>query len=229
MVLDSDFIKQYEKIASKDIELALKFCFDEFNQKKDPDILIYIGESYMVDEKFDLAVNYINKAIESNCKNRLLAYSLIGESLFYLGLYEKSKEYFLKVLDLDKESFFATIYLIDINLSEKNYKLAKKIGEDFLEYSNLNSEDKSFLIAKIAWIQLRYTKEYTESINNVKEALSINKNCGNAYIVLGFYNLSLERYKEAMRSFKNAIKLGEECEEVYYGIKECTMKMGIEK
>ena len=61
MVLDSDFIKQYEKIASKDIELALKFCFDEFNQKKDPDILIYIGESYMVDEKFDLAVNYINK------------------------------------------------------------------------------------------------------------------------------------------------------------------------
>ncbi|ATD54998.1 tetratricopeptide repeat protein [Clostridium chauvoei] len=224
MKLDKVFINKYEEFIEEDVEKAINFCIEEFNNTSNEDILIYLGEAYMAKDNFKEAIIYIKRGIENNCENTLLAYNLLGEALFYMDLYDESKKAFKEVINIDKKSFFANIYLIDISIYEKNYILAEEIAEKLLTIDELNKEDKAFILSKLSWIQLRYLDNASEGYKNIKNALEIDKNCGSAYVSLGFYNLNIKNYSEAITSFKRAIELGEECDEIYKGMDEANKK-----
>lgn len=217
------FKEKYEELMEQDVDKALEYCNESLGVTNNPDILVYIGEILMINEQFEDALEVITKAISLNCTNRMLAYSLKGESLFYMNRYKESKLDFEKVMKYEKNNFFASVYLIDISIAEKDYLLGIEKSNEILSSETLNKEDTAFIQTKKGWINFKYLEHQEDGYKLFKEALNNDKKCGNAHIGLGCYYLYKKNYINSIKHFNMALELGEECSIVYDGLEEAKL------
>ena len=220
------FKEKYDKLIEEDANEALNYSIDSLNSSGNPDILVYVGDALMANEDFEEANEAIDNALIKNCTNKLFAYSLKGESLFYLEKYKESRAAFNEVIKLEKNSFFAVVYLVDIDISEGKYLDAIRRIDKILESKTLNNEDIAFMETKKGWIMFKYLNNQEEAYNLFKEALNKDEVCGTAYVGLGSYYLFEKNYKEAIISYEKALELGECSDIVYEGLNKAIEKRG---
>lgn len=226
MEVIKEFKEKYEKLMEEDVDLALEYALDSFETIGNADILVYIGEALMSNEDFEGANEAIDNALSENCEDKLLAYSLKGEALFYLDKYKESRHSFNKVIKQDVNSFFATVYLVDIDIAEGKYLDGIIKIDTILNSKTLNSEDTAFMETKKGWIMFKYLEKQEEAYNLFKGSILKDKNCGTAYVGLGSYYLYKKNYEKSINNYEKALDLGEGCSIVYAGLEKARRKRG---
>lgn len=211
------FKLEFENLIEEDVDSAIEYCLEAFKTSEDINIYLYLAEALMANDNFVEALDYICVAINGNCKDKILAYSLKGECLFYLDKYAESRLAFTEVLDRDELSFFASVYIIDIDIHEKKYFDAINIIDKVVYGNRLTMEDMAFLNTKKGWILLKYLDKQEEALELFNEAIIEDYNCGTAYVGMGYYFLAKEEYENAVIKFNRALELGEDYDIVYEG------------
>lgn len=219
------FMEKFESLMEEEIEEAINFCLEEIKKKNNPDFYVYLGEGYMANEDYNLAVHIIKNALDKGCTNKILALSLLGEGLFYLEKYEESKEVFNELLKYQEHSFFAFVYLIDIETIRKKYNEAERLGEEILLINKLNNEDSAFIYSKLAWIRLKYLNKDRQAYDNLQNAIRLDKECGTSYVALGYYFLKNNEYEKAIENYEKSLFLGEDFDEIYEGLEKAKSKL----
>ncbi|MGL5085595.1 MAG: hypothetical protein ACRC68_07755, partial [Clostridium sp.] len=125
---------------------------------------------------------------------------------------------FYEVLKLDKMSFFANVYIIDIDIYEGRYLEAINIIDTLILYNKIEIEDIAFLETKKGWIMFKYLEKKEEAFNLFTQSLNKDINSGTSYIGLGYYYIYIKEYEKAILNFNIAIDLGEGYELVYEGL-----------
>lgn len=221
-----EFKERYEKFMEEDVDLALEYALDSFKTIGNADILVYIGEALMSNEDFEGANEAIDNALSENCEDKLLAYSLKGEALFYLDKYKESRDSFNEVIKQDVNSFFATVYLVDIDIAEGKYLDGIIKIDTILNSKSLNSEDTAFMETKKGWIMFKYLEKQEEAYNLFKGSILKDENCGTAYVGLGSYYLYKKNYEKSINNYEKALDLGEGSSIVYEGLEKARRKRG---
>jgi len=220
------FKEKYEQLMEEDVDSAFKYCIDSLESSGNPDILVYIGDALMANEDFEGANEAIDNALNRNCTNKIFAYSLKGEALFYLEKYKESRTAFNEVIKNEENNFFAVVYLVDIDIAEGKYLDGVRRIDVVLNSRTLNNEDTAFMETKKGWIMFKYLEKQEEAHNLFKESLNKDVNCGTAYIGLGSYYLYKKNYEESINSYEKALELGEGCNIVYEGLDIAREKRG---
>lgn len=221
MELNKSFLEKYNELMSEDVKEALSFSLKALKESNNPDFYAYIGDCYMSLEEYSQAVSTLEKGLKNNCTNDTYTKSLLGESLFYLGKFNESKDIFESLKVENPNSFFVIAYLMDINIHLKNYNEAITLGIDIIKSNNLNDDDTAYILVNIGWINLKYLNNTNASLDYFNKALQLDENIGRAYIGLGEYYLSIGEYNEALINYENAIDLQEGTIDVYFGIAMC--------
>lgn len=218
MELDDKFLNKYEKLVDNNVEKALKYCIEILKKTKNPDYYVYIADCLMGMDNYEDAIGEIDKAIGLKCKNKDFALILKAEALFYLNRYVESKELFEKLLIDNPNSFFITIYLIDLDIIEGNYVNGIEKAKNIIITGNLTNDDLAYIEAKIGCIYLECLNDYNNAFKSFNRALYFSLEVGTVYVGLGEYYLKTNNYLKAKANFKKAIELGEETLEVYYSM-----------
>lgn len=221
MKLDGIFIKKYNELINKDVEMALKFSEKCLKESNNPDFNAYIADCYMTMDEYEKAINILREGLSNNCNNSIYAKSLIGECLFYIGDFKESKVIFDELYKENPSSFFVVAYLMDVNINLKKYNSAIELGETFLNLSNVDNKDRAYILVSIGWINLKYLAKYDIAINKFNEAIQLESKFGRAYVGLGEYYLIVQEYEKALVNFEKAIELEEGTIEVYFNISMC--------
>lgn len=212
------FKKKYEKLIEEDVDSALKYAIDSFELNGEVDILLYIADALMANEEFESANEYIDKALRENCTDKFFAYSLKGETLFYLEKYKESRDAFNKVIKIKENNFFSTVYLVDIDIAEGKYLDAIGLIDKVLKSETLNIYDSAFMETKKGWIIFKYLGKQEDAYSLFKDALDKDEMCATAYVGLGSYYLYKENYEKAIENYEKAIELGETYSIVFEGL-----------
>lgn len=220
------FKEKYEQLIEDDVDKALEYCMESLELSKSADIYVYIGDALMINEDFEDAVKAISKGIKENCVNKLWAYSLKGEALFYLDRYKESREAFNEVRKSNINNFFACVYLIDIDIVECKYIDGINRLDLILNSNTLNNEDEAFMKTKKGWIMFKYLESQEAAYILFKEALNKDKFCATAYVGLGCYYLYKNEYVKSIKNYENALELGEDSYIVYEGLEQAKEKRG---
>lgn len=212
------FKEKYEQLTEEDVDSALTYCKESLEITSNADIYVYIGDCLMANEDFEGANEAINEGLHKNCTNKTFAYSLKGEALFYMENYEESRLAFNEVINCELNNFFATAYLVDIDIAESMYVDGINRLDKILNSETLSNEDFAFMQTKKGWIMFKYLKKQEEVFKLFEEALDKDIDCGTAYVGLGSYYLYKENYDKSIENYEKAIELGEDCEIVYNGL-----------
>lgn len=221
MDLNKNFLEEYNNLMNEDVEKALSFSIKALDESKNPDFYAYIADCYMSLEEYSDAVDTLEEGLKNNCTNSTYTKSLLGESLFYLGEFNKSKNVFENLKTENPNSFFVIAYLMDIYIHLKKYIEAISIGLSLIKSNTLNNSDAAYIWVNIGWIKLKYLNSKEESFVDFNKALELDENIGKGYIGLGEYYLSIGEYKEALINYENAIDMQEGTIDVYFGIAMC--------
>ncbi|GAB4245469.1 MAG: hypothetical protein Tsb0034_23990 [Ekhidna sp.] len=122
-----------------------------------------------------------------------------GRSYEEMGAVEKAKADFMKVVELDKQHINAYLSLAKLAYNDHQYNKVLVFASQALEL-NENSAQGHFLSARGAH-QLGYFDQALESYNN---AISINKDFGEAYLYRGALKIGLKKSRSACEDFKFA-------------------------
>lgn len=220
------FKEKYEELMEEDVEAALEYCKESLDLNENADIHVYLGDALMANEDFEEAYESISRGIEHDCSEKKFAYSLKGESLFYLERYEESRSAFKEILKTEENNFFAIVYLIDIDIAESQYMEGIEKANIILNSQTLDIEDTAFIKTKKGWIMFKYLEQKEEAYELFKEALENDLKCSTAYIGLGSYYLYKENYIDAIINYEKALELGEGCSIVYEGMELARVKVG---
>ncbi|MBB6623951.1 tetratricopeptide repeat protein [Clostridium gasigenes] len=218
------FKAKYEQLMEEDIDAGLKYCIDSLEDSENADILVYLGDALMANEDFEEAAQTISRGIELNCTNKVFAYSLKGEALFYLEKYTESRSAFKEVIKNKENSFFAIVYIVDIDIAEGKYLDGINRINIILNSKTLNNKDTAFMETKKGWIMFKYLEKQEEAFLLFKESLNKDRDCGTAYVGLGSYYLYKEEYIEAINSYEKALELDEGYDIVYKGLETAKEK-----
>ncbi len=206
---------------------------------KDPDPLIengaYLGLAsvYFFKEEYEESISYINLTLENSdvfTRKELevlgaTAYPMLANSLFLLGNFSASEEYFQKTLQLNLKDL-----KLDSSVKESAYNglgfLYSSLGENekAIEYFNksisvgANSATKYLSYFGLGQSYI-FLNEYDKAIESLETSLSLidrsdyvpdySFNKAQIYNLLGKAYLDIENLSEAENSFNNAISLAE--------------------
>ena len=226
MELSMDFLRKYEDLMNEDVEKALDFSNKTLEKTQNTELYIYIGECYMALNRFEEAIDSIDKGLNNGSKNVNFAKSLKGESLFYLERYEESKEIFNELLKERPNSFFSIAYLTDIDINLGNYEEGVKRAEEVLKDKRLDDKDSAYIEVNLGWIKLKYLNRGEEALRHFNHALELDDTLGTAYIGFAQYYLNENEYFKAVENFERAIDLGENTLDVYLGMGKAYKGLG---
>ena len=156
------------------------------------------GDALFEAGKFSEAVKAYNDYLETNpdhvntIYNRGRAYEELGEG-------KKAMADFAKIVEIDPRNISAYLSLAKLAYNEHNYNQVLVHAGKALEL-NENSAQGHFLAARGAH-QLGYFEQALESYNN---AISINKDFGDAFLYRGALKIGMEKQKSACEDFKFA-------------------------
>ncbi|NHJ49622.1 MAG: hypothetical protein FK733_17665 [Asgard group archaeon] len=189
-------LKEFEK--SIDNLLEAKKYAEELNHEAMLTIIYnYLGKIYFDFMKLDEAISYYKKIT----KMGLLKYegfARLGICYFWKNQIDKSKEYFMKAMDLSLEigekQVLPAIYsnLIELYIEEGNLVQAKKILSDFRKFSE--ASDRQVVINYYHFSQgefLKASSKMTDWIKSIKtfEKLLKENNLNNDLRLRSLYNI----------------------------------------
>ena len=169
----------------------------------------------LLQEHYDEAIEYANKSIASNNK-MLPAYCILGEVYSIQKNIENTHEVFNTALENGLESallYFewgkACIRLFDFVPAEEKFNKALEYESDFIE-------------AKIGLALTSAYKNEFSLLNELKE-----RNQGNVYIqeAMGLFDMSEQRYEDAINMFNKALKTDKNQTYNYYNIAKSYMAL----
>lgn len=221
MELNKEFLEKYNDLMNEDVELALECSLNALKSSNNADFYPYIADCYMSLDEYDKAVTTLETGLSKKCTNSTFAKSLLGESLFYLNKLEESKSVFEDLKLENPNSFFITAYLMDININLNKYENAIKLGKDILNSNVLDTNDTSYILVNLGWINLKYLNNKDEALKYFNKALELDENIGRAYIGLAEYYFNIGEYTTSLINYEKAIDLQEGTIDVYFGIAMC--------
>ena len=136
-------------------------------------------------------------------------------STFYtkIGMEQKAKEVLLKLVEKDKNSFYAHKALAEIYEKEKQLEIAT---EEYIRAANIrpNNDNIQYKIADL----FHQTGKQDESIKILKELLKKKPEWEDASLLLGDIFQEQEKFKEAVSVYLDAIQYHPENYNLYYNL-----------
>jgi tetratricopeptide (TPR) repeat protein len=187
-------------------EKALDMDLDE-----EDETLYNIGVSFGQAGEHQLAIEYLERAIQHNPKNEMVLYEL-GYFCDREGLFDKSIEYYNRYLDIDPFNHSVWYNLgITFNRLEQYdkaidaYDFALALNDEFIHalFNKANA--------------LANSNRYNEAIACYNEYLELDKENDDAYCYLAECYLNLELYNLALVNYQKALRLNKENAAAWYG------------
>lgn len=156
------------------------------------------GDDLFEDEKYQEAITAYNTYLESNPTHTKSLYNR-GRAYEELGETAKAKADFEKIIDIDPKNINAYLSLAKLSYNDHNFNKVLVFAGEAIKL-NENSAQAHFLAARGSH-QLGYFDQALESYNN---AITINKDFGEAYLYRGALKIGLEKPRSACEDFKFA-------------------------
>ncbi|MDO8734150.1 MAG: tetratricopeptide repeat protein [Elusimicrobiota bacterium] len=156
------------------------YAIDYYNEaktlkKKNPNVLLRLGESYRLADMEDEAIDSYNKALKygSNDIRIFLGLGIVYKSKY---LYEQAEEFYRKASELEKNNTMALTGLADIYSEQGKYPQAIELYEKVLTISPTDE-------VKLKLTMLNILVGYDEGVKQYNTALDASK------ILNGYINL----------------------------------------
>lgn len=156
------------------------------------------GDDLFEDEKFEEAIQVYNEYLATNPDHTKSLYNR-GRAYEELGSTAKAIADFQQITEIDPKHINAYLSLAKLSYNDHNFSKVLVYAGKAVEL-NENSAQAHFLSARGAH-QLGYFDQALESYNN---AISINKDFGEAYLYRGALKIGLEKPRSACEDFKFA-------------------------
>ncbi len=225
--IEEDYIEEiFNEILSYNVEEAIKYCKDGYNETNNPEYLIYMAQGYLDLGMYIEAIESVDLAIEKGCDYSVYAFNVKGEAELELGLFIESRKSFNKVLEMEEENFLATLYLIELDTTEELYEDAINRAIDFIEKYGDKPEEVADLMSVIGWIYLLDLNKSEIALEAFEEAIKNNPKCNRAYTGIGIYHTTKKNYKDAIDYFNKSIEINSNDGENYFGLAICYKELG---
>lgn len=162
------------------------------------------GDSLFENGEYEQAVKVYTDLLATDPENTSYLYNR-GRSFEELGILNKAKADFEKIIKVDPKHINSFLSLSKIAYEEKRYSKAL-IHASTAVKQNENSAKAHFLSARAAH-QLGYADQALEFYNN---AISIDRSYGEAFLYRGALKVGKSRFKSACEDFKRAKALDTE-------------------
>lgn len=224
---EEDCIEEiFNEIISYNVEEAIKYCKEGFNETNNPEYLIYMAHGYLSLGMYIEAIESVNSAIEKGCDYLIYGYNVKGESQLELGFLVESRSSFKKVLEIDEENFLATSFLVELDIREELYEDAINRAVDFIENYGDNPVEVADLMSAIGWTYLIDLNKREIALEAFEESINNNPDCERAYTGIGVYHVNKKNYNDAIHYFNKAIDINENDGENYFGLALCYKELG---
>lgn len=211
-------------IKNKEYNEALKF-YSELEKKYKNDLIIqrqialvyyYLSVEANNNQNFDLALNYLNKAIQYHPENEFykdnletLKDNIANKNL--LPLLEKAEDLFLKEKYLEAKKEFQNIYskwkkpLILVRLAEIEFYLGNEYEGKRLLESALKDKPKEIILQEALYTRLLELGKLEDAEKGFKEIIYNREDAYYSYYKLGIIQLLKKNYKDAISYFDDSI------------------------
>ena len=181
-----------------------------------------VGQSYILEGKYQNAYVEFQKAVELNPLDKELYY-YIGFIQAKWGAYDKSIEYFKKAIYIDKHYAEAHNHLGIAYLSLQKWDKA-------IDSFNKAIREPLYGTPEVAYYNLGtayyYKGDYLESLSTIKEALKRKEIFPQAQYLKGQIYNKLGKTSEAVKAYKNAIKHYDDYGEAHLELAKIYLKEG---
>lgn len=158
---------------------------------------LYLGQAYLKNKQYDLAVKELKEFLKIEKKNQL--------GYYMLGLAYKLK---------GKDTY---------SLAEKQFQEVVKLAEG-KEFAKINTNLKSsyYFLGEIAFNR----KQYKKALDNFKKSAGIGTNDADTYRYIGRSYFELKDYKNSEKYLNLAVKFVPNYGEVYYDLGQLFQAQG---
>lgn len=203
----NELILDRKKVTIEAPEINPEYLSHYYNEK---------GYKLHIKGKYEEAIEYYKKAIESNSENDA-AFNNFGWALNALGRYEEALPYFDKSIEIDPIDAAAPY-----NNKGNALKALNMYEEALVCYDKALEIDPGISYPYYGKGQTFYELEkYDESLENFRECIKLAPDDVGAYIYIGNILFSQEKYSEAIINYDKAIRLYPYIAEAYVGKSKC--------
>lgn len=181
-----------------------------------------LGEAYFYDENYEAALENLTIATTNNSSN-LSAQVLLGKTYLALGQFEAAETHFEGLEPPNQEILYyrgvLNAYSGDYEAATSDFEAAIALGESAeisqnaqnylssIQEASLTQDADPTYLKILVGRSLAETGETSLAINLIYEVLREEPNYRDAWIILGYAYLTLEKYEEAQDALIKALEL----------------------
>jgi len=189
-------------------------------QPENPYILFFLGIMNAQLEKYDGAIQYLQRSLQLNAANPDANLAL-GSLFLRDGKLEEATTYFKKTLELNPESFEALEYLANICITKKQFNEAIAYCYNALQRKPNHAD----MYVKLGF-SLQEQGLLKDALQYYQKALQLNPSLLQAYNNIGAIFVKIEKSDEAIIYFQKALRINPFLHDIYLNMGQALYNQG---